>query len=83
MPDVQMIEIEGYACIFNEPDQHGDVILPGAVGHDMRPLIGTPVLWQHHPHTPIGKVVGAKEDARGIRVSIMLCLDTQLGKVAC
>jgi hypothetical protein len=77
--DVRIIEIQGYACIFNEPDQQGDVILPGALGENVGVVVGTPVLWHHHPHTPIGKVVDAIEDVKGIRVRISLCLDTQLG----
>lgn len=77
--DVRTREIQGYACIFNEPDQQGDVILPGALGVDVMGLVGIPVLWQHHPHTPIGKVVDAIEDAKGVKVKLSLCLDTQLG----
>lgn len=77
--NVRTIQLEGYACIFHEPDQQGDVILPGAFGQDIASIVGTPVLWQHHPYTPIGKVVDAKEDTKGIRVLITLCLDTQVG----
>jgi HK97 family phage prohead protease len=80
--DVSMIEIHGYACVFHEPDQQGDVILPGALGKPLSEILKTPVLWQHHPHTPIGKVVDAIEDTFGIRVRIALCLETQLGREA-
>lgn len=70
--------VTGYACIFNEPDQHGDVILPGAVlqPKDNHPV---PVLWQHHPETPVGYVSNMVEDAQGLKVTVSLCAGTHLG----
>lgn len=76
---LQTVNISGYASIFNEPDQTGDVVLPGAFQACLKDLQDIPVLWQHHPHTPIGKVVAAKEDKTGLLVTLSLCLNTQLG----
>lgn len=72
--------VEGYASIFKEPDQLNDVILPGAFSIDK--IIDVPVLWQHYPGTPMGRVISAKEDQVGLWVSLELCLETQVGKEA-
>lgn len=71
------IMIEGYASIFNEPDQMNDVILPGAFS--LKNIADIPLLWQHYPNTPIGKVISAKEDKVGLWVTLALCIDTQVG----
>lgn len=71
--------IEGYASVFNEPDQHGDVICSSAFQRHLSNIAHIPVLWQHHPHMPVGKVVGAHADARGLWVKLALFLDTQIG----
>jgi HK97 family phage prohead protease len=71
------ITIEGYASIFNEPDQLNDVILPGAFL--LKDVSDIPLLWQHYPNTPIGKVISAIEDKVGLWVTLALCIDTQVG----
>lgn len=71
--------IEGYASIFNEPDHQGDVILPGAFNITLDEIQAVPVLWQHHPHVPIGKVVTARQDTYGLWVMLALCTETQIG----
>lgn len=78
--EVRTIMIEGYASIFHEPDQLNDVILPGAFL--INKVIGIPVLWQHYPTTPIGRVISAIEDKLGLRVGLELCLETQAGQEA-
>ncbi len=70
----------GYASVFNEPDQHGDVMLPGAFLGNKKDDI--PVLWQHHPNVPIGRVVEMQENAVGLRIRMEICLDTQMGRDA-
>ncbi len=78
--EVRTMIIEGYASIFHEPDQLNDVLLPGAFSIDK--IVGVPVLWQHYPSTPIGRVVSATEDKLGLRVTLELCLETQVGQEA-
>jgi uncharacterized protein len=71
------LTIEGYASIFNEPDQLNDVILPGAFS--LKNVSDIPLLWQHYPNTPIGKVESAREDTTGLWVTLALCIDIQVG----
>jgi HK97 family phage prohead protease len=71
------LTIEGYASIFNEPDQLNDVIFPGAFS--LKDVSNIPLLWQHYPNTPIGKIISAKEDKVGLWVTLALCIDTQVG----
>jgi HK97 family phage prohead protease len=79
--EVRTMRVEGYASIFHEPDQLNDVIMPGAFSMDR--AVGIPVLWQHYPTTPIGRIVSATEDALGLRVVVEICLETQTGQEAC
>ena len=59
----------GYAAIFDRPDRGGDVVRAGAfersLGGAGRPV---PLLWQHQPARPIGRIEYLKEDRRGLRV---------------
>lgn len=59
----------GYAAIFSQPDEGGDVIKPGAFAASLKarsePL---PLFWQHSPERQVGWVEQAGEDARGLRV---------------
>lgn len=76
----------GYAALFGEPDQSGDVIAPGAFAASLarRALSGPSVklLWQHDPSTPIGVWDEIREDSRGLYVSGRLALETQAGREA-
>jgi HK97 family phage prohead protease len=57
-------EIAGYASTFGgSPDSYGDVVAPGAFADSIaeRP---TKFLYEHH--TPIGKQLELREDARGL-----------------
>ncbi len=59
----------GYAAIFGRPDRGGDVVKAGAFARAVRGRAGTvPLLWQHEPSRPIGRVEYLKEDKRGLRV---------------
>ena len=66
------VRFAGYAAIFGRPDRGGDVVRAGAFERSLRNL-GTvtgncPLLWQHQPSRPIGRVEYLKEDRRGLRV---------------
>ena len=65
--------VSGYASIFNQPDQSGDVVLPGAFHRSLEALVraGRRVkfLWQHNPAKPIGVWERVAEDAAGLHVA--------------
>lgn len=59
----------GYAAIFGRPDRGGDVVRAGAFAKALkRPSGAVPLLWQHAPARPIGRIEYLKEDRRGLRV---------------
>jgi HK97 family phage prohead protease len=59
----------GYAAVFHRPDRGGDVVRPGAFARTLgRGAAGVPLLWQHDPARPIGRIEYLKEDRRGLRV---------------
>ena len=59
----------GYAAVFDRADRGGDVVRKGAFA---RSLGGgskkVPLLWQHEPGRPIGRIEYLREDKRGLRV---------------
>ncbi len=63
------IRFAGYAAIFGRRDRGGDVVRAGAFARVLGRSAGTvPLLWQHDPARPIGRVEYLKEDRRGLRV---------------
>ena len=59
----------GYAAIFGRPDRGGDVIRAGAFAASLARGPGAvPLLWQHRPGRPIGRIEYLQEDKRGLRV---------------
>jgi hypothetical protein len=63
------VRFAGYAAIFGRPDRGGDVVRAGAFARAMqRPAETVPLLWQHDPSRPIGRIEYLKEDRRGLRV---------------
>lgn len=78
--------VEGYGTVFEVPDLEGDIITPGAFAAslDRHRLAGTAprLLWQHDPTQPIGRWVEVREDARGLRLTGQLALETQAGREA-
>jgi len=74
--------IEGYAAVFGNLDQGGDIIHPGAFaktlaerGHKVK------FLWQHDQHEPLGRVTELREDASGLFVKATIS-DTARGRDA-
>ncbi len=55
----------GYAAVFDRVDRGGDVVRPGAFGRSARPV---PLLWEHRPGRPVGRIELCREDGRGLRV---------------
>lgn len=60
--------IEGYASRFNERDQGGDIVLPGAFAKCLADGRRVKMLWQHDPNEPIGVWDEVAEDGTGLRV---------------
>lgn len=60
----------GYAAIFDRPDRGGDVVRKGAFERSLRNMgtVNCPLLWQHAPERPIGRIEYLREDRRGLRV---------------
>ena len=59
----------GYAAVFGRPDRGGDVVRAGAFARSLkRGARSVPLLWQHEPGRPIGRIDYLKEDRRGLRV---------------
>jgi HK97 family phage prohead protease len=63
------VRFAGYAAIFDRPDRGGDIVKAGAFARSLRRGAGAvPLLWQHAPARPIGRVEYLKEDRRGLRM---------------
>ena len=75
--------IEGYASLFNCPDQSGDEVAPGAFAATLSRL-GSRVklLWQHDAAKPIGVWESLREDGRGLQVRGRLIPEVQAGAEA-
>ena len=58
----------GYAAIFERPDRGGDVVRRGAFAASLQRSGSVPLLWQHAPARPIGRIDYLQEDRRGLRV---------------
>ncbi len=82
----QDAQIEGYASLFNQSDQGGDVVQPGAYATSLarHKTNGTRIkmLWQHDPTRPIGVWDTVTEDARGLQVRGRILTETQQGAEA-
>mgnify|MGYP006273013605 FL=1 len=72
--------VEGYASLFETPDESGDVIAPGAFSASLaRRRGGLAMLWQHDPAEPIGVWDEAAEDGRGLRVTGRILTEIRRG----
>lgn len=78
--------IAGYASLFGEVDQGGDVVAAGAYAASLKALATegrrVKMLWQHDPALPIGVWDEVREDARGLWVKGRILESTQKGREA-
>ncbi len=78
--------IEGYASLFGQADQSGDIVQAGAYARSLKLLDDTgrraKMLWQHDPAQPIGVWDEVREDGRGLWVKGRLLETTQKGREA-
>lgn len=59
----------GYAALFDRVDRGGDIVRRGAFARAVATgPARVPLLWQHEPGKPIGRIETIAEDARGLRV---------------
>lgn len=59
----------GYAAVFDRADRGGDVVRKGAFARSLaRGGRAVPLLWQHEPGRPVGRIEYLSEDTRGLRV---------------
>ena len=69
MKGARRMRFAGYAAIFDRPDRGGDVVKAGAFGRSLERGAGAvPLLWQHDPARPVGRIEYLREDRRGLRV---------------
>lgn len=63
------LRFAGYVALFDRVDRGGDLIRRGAFARAVAAGAGgLPLLWQHQPGRPIGRIESLAEDARGLRV---------------
>lgn len=76
-------QLHGYASLFGEPDQSGDVVMPGAFAASLANLSASgrkvKFLWQHDPAQPIGVWSDVREDATGLLVTGSILREVRLG----
>ncbi|MCK9542483.1 MAG: HK97 family phage prohead protease [Novosphingobium sp.] len=75
----------GYASIFGEPDSYGDTVKSGAFGRTIRERKasgGPAMFWNHNSDQPIGVWHEIVEDARGLKVTGKLVVETAKGAEA-
>ncbi|PRX16932.1 prohead peptidase [Orenia metallireducens] len=70
----------GYAAVFGNVDDGGDLIQPGAFTKTLKHNKDRiKICWQHDPYSPIGKPIEMKEDKKGLFVKGQIS-NTSLGK---
>jgi uncharacterized protein len=73
----------GYAALFDRVDRGGDVVRRGAFARAVAAgAERVPLLWQHGPGSPIGRIEMLAEDARGLRVIGRLSAGSAAGREA-
>ncbi len=74
--------IEGYASLFDQADQGGDIVAKGAYQQSLAKGGRVKMLWQHDPAQPIGVWDLVREDARGLWVKGRLLESVEKGREA-
>lgn len=75
-------QIEGYASLFGETDQGGDIVSAGAYAKSLARDRRIKMLWQHDPATPIGVWDEVREDGKGLYVKGRLLDSVERGREA-
>ncbi|MGF1445583.1 MAG: HK97 family phage prohead protease [Pikeienuella sp.] len=81
--DLDKGRIAGYASLFGEPDQAGDVVARGAFAASLAATEAArrrvKFLWQHQPETPIGVWTRIEEDGAGLKVEGLILAEVTRG----
>jgi len=75
-------EFEGYLSVFDNEDLGRDVVERGAFTKTIAERPEVPLLWQHWPDEPIGKLVNLAEDQKGLKVKGLINLAVKRGQEA-
>ncbi len=79
-------QISGYASLFGDVDQGGDVVQAGAYAASLKTVAAAgrsiKMLWQHDPTQPIGIWDEVREDAKGLWVKGRILGDVAKGREA-
>ena len=79
-------EISGYASLFGDADQGGDVVEAGAYAASLKAVAAAgrsiKMLWQHDPAQPIGVWDEVREEARGLWVKGRILSSVAKGREA-
>ena len=79
-------EISGYASLFGDVDQGGDVVEAGAYAASLKAVQtagrSIKMLWQHDPTQPIGIGDEVREDAKGLWVKGRILSEVAKGREA-
>jgi HK97 family phage prohead protease len=85
MGEAGAVRLAGYAAVFDVPDRGRDVVRRGAFGgvqDAVRAEAGVPLLWQHGAERPVGRIVSAREDRKGLRIVADLAAGSRGGREA-
>jgi len=74
--------IEGYGSVFDNVDEGGDIVAPGAFSDSLRSGRKVKMLYQHDPENVVGVWNEVREDDRGLRVRGRLLTSISRGKEA-
>jgi uncharacterized protein len=61
----ELVTVTGYVSRFDVADRSGDVVRRAAF---LGARANVPLLWQHDPSRPIGRVLSLTEDSRGLKM---------------
>ncbi len=71
-----LVEVRGYVSRFDTPDRGGDIVRRRAF---LGARADVPLLWQHDPARPIGRVLALTEDRAGLRMVAGISSDCRDG----
>lgn len=72
----------GYASVFGVKDRGRDIVMPGAFTKSLQtyPADRVKLLYQHEPNEPVGVWSKFEEDAKGLKATGRLILETTKGR---
>jgi uncharacterized protein len=71
-----LVSVTGYVSRFDSADRGGDIVRPQAF---LGARADVPLLWQHDPARPIGRVLSLSEDRLGLKMVAGVSADCRDG----